>query len=461
MPLPYPKQDAEPLGGQNPNTHVTASEWNTFMTGIAADEVMLADHETRIDALEAGGAGLFELATIVSANDTALLTTAWNTLLKTKASAERDVPSALSVWTNEDLPNDPTFAQGNPYIAGIGLEAFGQYYRDDLTGAWALIGTLERSGTYAVVHDRVRRASYEAYIQNGDEKPWFRLDSSLQGIQFGAGGAVSIAGQATRSGTVLTVNTVTDHKFGVGQLLYKQTIGGAAEYGADGSWLTVASVTDANTFTVTVANSGITTNTLAISFSAESADDAEFSRETYGVPIISSLGHVVYRGSNTLTEFVVGDTVKVSVDSGGLLLGEGLLIRSLTDLHLAGGGNLIATIGGGKLTVNEGFMFKNYGATQHALWANSGSQLQYSQGWFIVDTSAGAAVTNLRLIYGDGSLNGIEFKIKNKGSNTLTVTPDTGNTVNGAATYAIPANAGVILASNGTNWEVLYCPAPP
>lgn len=458
MTLPYPKQDQEPLGGQNPNTHVTAAEWNDFLAQVASAQTELADHETRIDALEAGGAGLFELATIVSADDTALLTSAFNTLLKTKASAERDIPSALSVWTNEDLPNDPTFAQGNPYIAGIGLEAFGQYYRDDLTGAWALIGTLERSGTYAVVHDGVRRASYEAYIQNGDEKPWFRLDSSLQGIQFGAGGHVAQAGAATRSGTVLTITTDTEHKLGVGQPLFKQTIGGAAQYGADGAWLSVASVVDADTFTVTVANSGITVNTLPISFSAESADDSEFSRESYGTPIISSLGHAVYRGHNDLTQFIVGDTVKVSIDAGGLLLGDGLMLRSATSLHLAGGGSLIATIGDNKLTVNEGFSFKNFGSTQVASWLNSGGQLQYSQGVFFVDTTSGAVDTFLRNVPADGTLNSIGFEIWNVGTNVLTIKPEAVsspsvvNTVNNTTSYALAAGWAVKAWCVFGNW---------
>lgn len=387
-----------------------ADLFDTVDADITGLQALTADHGSRITALEdapSGGDSLWSEIDSV----TATLDTHSNALVDTLPGADRDDPSGLSIWRNPELTNDPTFAIGNPYIAGIGLEAFGTYYKDTLTGAFDLVWSLERTGTAAAVHDGVRRPSLEGYIQNGDEKPWFRIDSSAQGIQFGSGGHVAAAGQATRSGTTLTITTGTEHKFGVGQLLYKQTIGGAAQYGSDGEWLEVASVVDSDTFTVTVANSGITSNTLPISFSAESAIDVVFARGAYGTAEIRVANptddnvETIYQGSRLRHQFYIGGSLKCYVDSDGF----------------------------------------HYTPT---FWANDGGQTQTGQDTFYVNGGT-TTITSIATAGGTGS----RRRIWNVFTDPCVVSPSGGNTINGGSSYIIAVGEGVDLDAFGNNWR--------
>lgn len=368
--------------------------------------------DARITALEEAPGGGGESLWSEADSSTATMADYSNTLSDTLPGADRDDPSGLTIWRNSELTDDPRFADGNPYVAGIGLEAKGTYYRDDTTDGWQLIWSIERSGTAAAVHDGVRRPSLEGYIQNGDEKPWFRIDSSAQGIQFGSGGHVAAAGQATRSGTTLTVTTGTEHKFGVGQLLYKQTIGGAAEYGSDGEWLEVASVVDSDTFTVTVPNSGITSNTLPISFSAESAIDVVFARGSYGVAEIRVANtsdddvETIYQGSRLRHQWYIGGSLKAYIDSDGF----------------------------------------HYTPTY---WSNDGGETQTGQDTFYVN-GATTTLTDIATAGGTGSRRRIW---NTRASGSVTVSPSGGNTINGTSSYVIAnPGEGVDVDARGTNW---------
>lgn len=413
MTLPYPKTDREPVSSAT--QQVSAAEWNDLMLQIETALEDVDDHETRISALEDGGGGGESLWT--SASNTlspATATDYFAQLSIDSASFTRDTPGAMFITRNDNLTNNPRFGFGNPYIAGIGLEACGVWYRDDLTGQWNIIWSQEKSGTAAAIGDGVRRASFEAYIQNGDEKPWFRLESSAQGLQLGAGGHVSLAGNATRSGKTLTVTTETEHKFGVGQLLYKQTIGGAAEYGAesDGAGYVVASVVDADTFTVTVPNSGITVNTLPISWSTEPAGDVVYARGAAGVAEIRvqnagiSGVDTIYQGSYLRHQWYINGSLKAYIDSDGF----------------------------------------HYTPTY---WDNGGGQTQTGQDTFYV-SGATTTLTSISNAGGTGSRRRIW---NTRASGSVTVSPSGGDTINGTSSYVIAKpGEGVDVDGRGTNW---------
>lgn len=378
-------------------------------TSTDTDIASLKQRVTTLEAAAATGDGLWSKYDTLSIKPTAYT----NTLLATAVGATRDIPSGLSRWKNADLTNAPEFAWGNPYIAGIGLEAVGLYYQDATTGGWRIVGSWEKSGTMATVMDGVRRASFESYIQNGDEKPWFRLEASAQGLQLGAGGHISGVGQATRSGTTLTVATVTEHKFGVGQLLYKQTIGGAPEYGvdSDGAGLTVASVVDATHFTVTVANSGITSNTLPISWSTEPALDVVYARGSAGtaeIRVANGSGGVetIYQGNRFRHQFLLGNALKAYIDT-------------------------------------DGFHFTP------TYWDNGGGQTQTGQDTFYV-SGATTTLTSISNAGGTGSRRRI-WNTRTSGS--VTVSPSGGDTINGTSSYVIASpGQGVDVDGRGTNW---------
>lgn len=383
---------------------------DTSSDAIAGLQTLAADHGGRITALEEapdGGDSLWSESDAI----TATMADYSNVLVDALPGADRDDPSGLIILGNSSLTDKDQFAIGNPYIAGIGYAAFGIYHRTwtgSAWSSWALIWSQELTGTVAPVHDGVRRPSFEAYLQNGDEKPWTRIDSSSQSIQFGSGGHVAAPGQATRSGTTLTCTTGTEHKLGalgVGKRLYKQTLGGAAQYGADGEWLTVASVVDADTFTVTVADSGITSNTLPISFSTESFEDVEFGRGGFGIAEMRVDGETIYQGSTQRHMFFLGGSLKCYVDVDGF----------------------------------------HYTPTY---WANSGGETQTGQDTFYVD-GATTTVTDTTTAGGNGS----RRRIWNaRASGTVTVSVTSG-TINGTTSYVIANGEGVDLDALGTNWR--------
>jgi len=56
------------------------------------------------------------------------------------------------------------------------------------------------------------------------------------------------------------------------------------------------------------------------------------------------------------------------------------------------------------------------------------------------------------------SISGLMFTVKNlNGSNAIVITPVSAQTVDGAATYTVPAtnNAYVQIVSDGSNWQVI------
>lgn len=379
--------------------------------------------------------------------------------LRGSAPDSRDNPENGIIFQNTGLPNNPKFLVGNPYLAGIGLEAWGVWYKDDTLPDWRIILSGERSGTFAAVLDGVRRSSVEAFIQNGDQKPWFRIEASAQALQIGPGGCEAAIGDAVRAAGVLTITCETEHKFGVGQRLYKQPAPGYSgevavfgtngeNWGPGGTTMTVASVTDAYTFTVTDARANAT-STEPMTFSTEvdvhwargGASVAEVRVATDGIGTMGTVGQFT---------------------TTGLVLPSGLsVLSSGSALGLGASGTAPAEVTASQLHVKEGFTFYNEGYYRSTGWFNGGGQTQTSQETFVVSTSSGNKTTFLPDIAGRDWL---VLRIKNRAegtANTLTITPDTGETIDLAADLIIPAESAVTLVSNGTNWEVFYHPPPP
>lgn len=359
----------------------------------------------------------------------------------------RDNPSSVFICRNEGLPNNPEFCFGNPYVAGVGLEACGIWYRDDLDPDWKICVSIERSGTWAAVLDGVRRSNYEGFINNGGEKPWFRIEASSQAFNVGAGDAKCLAGNAVRSGGTLTITTETEHKFSAGQQLYKQG-GDAANFGADGAnWgpsgttRTVAAVISPTQFTVVDAR-GDYTSTTDLNFSAET--DVGFGRDSNNVAAVRV-------NNSSVAKF---DTTGVKIPTGLVILSEG------SALGLGASGTAPAEVTASKLHVKEGYQLHNEGAYVCTGWYNGGGQTQTSQEVFVVGTGSGAKSTYLPAI-GGTSWKVLRIKNKKEGGagNNLTIYPDGSDTVDEAASLVLAPGAAVTLISNGTNWEAWKSPA--
>lgn len=408
--LPHAKTD-DP---DNPPTGATdecaAADWNTAMSAVN-DALDRAFKKDSADAsILTPRDGSFKKLMVIT-NDT----------------NSRDAPAAGFIFRNEGLDNNPTFLLGNPYIAGIGLAAGGIWYTDDtLEGAWKILVSFEQSGTFATVLDGVLRSAFESFHQNGDFKPWMRLEAYSQALNIGPGGCIAVAGDAVRSSGVLTIHTVNPHRFGVGQKLWKTPAPGGtgqtADFGSNddlwgpgGTARYVATIVDANTFTVADSRSNVT-STEDLSFSGET--DVAFGRDGYKTAAIRADGTTVVQ--------IAPNTFHV-LDSA--------------DFWCEG-------------------RFRGTG------WYNAGGQTQGVQRDFLVG-GTGARTTTLPPI----SVSWQECYVKNVGTGNLTVsangTPDgarpSTNTINGGATYVLAAGAGMRVVSNDVNndWSIYYSPPPP
>lgn len=389
-------------------------------------------------------------------------------LLKLASSApnNRDDPRNFVVFQNTGLTNNPKFGVGNPYVAGVGLEAMGVWFTDDtLDGDWLLCFSWERSGTFASVLDGVRRSAFEAFLNHGDHKPIARLfEASSQAMQVGAGGFRVAPGGAVRSGGVLTLTTATVggsqqvHKMGAGQRLNKEAVpltgstGDTANFGANGQgWgpsgadMVISEVVDVHTVRCVDARSNAS-NTQWLSFSTEPAGDVEYGRGGYGIAEIRAKG---------ATRFKVKESGPM-VPSGHSLRGEG------GNLLLGRDGADAAEVSADMLHVLEGKDFFNEGTYRSTGWYNGGGQVQTTQEVFVVGTGAGPVDTTLRLI---GGKDWMVLNVKNNGQggvgNNLTVLPSGGDTIDGRASLVIPAYAAARFISVGTDWQVFYHPEPP
>lgn len=413
--------------------------------GLAGLTAIVTGHTTAISALTGAIAGLSSGSLTLTENN----------------SDSRDDPSAILIVKNTGLTGSPMFAIGNPYVAGVGLNAMGVWYQDDGTGEWRLCFSWEQSGTFASVLDGVRRSAFEAFSNHGDFKPATRLfEASSQMMQLGAGGFRVAPGGAVRSSGVLTLTCATvggvqqEHKMGVGQQLFKGAIpgypGNISQLGQGELWgpssttMVVASVVDVHTLTVTDARSNYT-NTDWLSFSTEPATDVAWGRDSYGTFVVfTKNGPRMY----------VGET--------GIVMPTGLGVNSAgSALQLGAGGIGTLELTADMVHVQNGKDFYQEGTYRSTGWFNGGGETQTTQEVFVVGTGSGDETSALRQINGKDWMRLMVVNDAQGGSHTLTVSPYAGDTIKGGASLVLPAYAGATLVSQGTNWEVFYHPPPP
>lgn len=373
----------------------------------------------------------------------------------------RDNPSGCIIFQNIGLPNNPMIAIGNPYVAGIGLEAWGIWYKDDLLTDWMIILSGERSGTLATVLDGVRRSAFESFINNGGEKPWMRIEASSQGINFGAGDAKVAIGAAIRSSGTLTCTTLTPHKFSIGRKLWKQG-GQVSDFGVDGdTWgpasatMVVASTPSATSFTVTDARSDVV-STVALNFSQET--EVTFARGGKDTAEIRLNGTTAFVVTPTQLTYVIGGTDKFKVLTDRIELSDGVnVLNAGATLGLGANNQVSVEVTDAMLHVKEGKTFYNEGTYKSTGWYNGGGQTQTTQEVFKV-AGTGARDSSLRPI---GGVDWMVVRIKNFSADDLTILPDGDDTIDLQASLTIPGWAAVTLVSSETDWAVWYSPPPP
>lgn len=377
--------------------------------------------------------------------------------LISSAADSRDAPVNCLIFGNTGLTNNPMFCIGNPYLAGVNLEAMGLWYTDDTLPAWLLHKSWERSGTDAAVLDGIRRSAFEVFLNHGDQKPAMRLDPSRQAFQVGAGGFLVAPGGAVRSGGVLTLTTAVVHdystgqdvqqlhKMGVGQKLWKQpaankgSTGDTSRFGPNGDlWgnggteVVVASVVSPTVITVVDARTG-TVNVEWLSISTEALGDVELARGPYGVAEIRSRNR---------TDFYAGP----NLDQNALSVGP-------DTVHVRDGKELFCE-----------------GAFRGTGWFNGGGETMTFQRNFVVGGSSTGTATLPTI-----TKSWQECFVKNLRSGNLTINRNSNpsrtgggfgdgtSLVNGGTSIVIPPGAGAHFLSNDVNndWVVFYHPPPP
>lgn len=373
------------------------------------------------------------------------------TLVEDDADSEM-TPAAAVIFQNNGLANNPKLAIGNPYLAGIGEPAQGVWYTDDsLAGdeyPWKICFSWESTGTFASVLQDVERSAFESFGSHGQYQPWMRIDMSSRSINFGSS-VQAAAGEVSRTANVVTVGpTTARHLFSVGDELYYTLArqGGdtddLAVFGAEstvGPSFTVSAVDDAYTFRYADAGAdGVSAG--AICYSKET--DVSFGRDETGVAAVRVEG-------STVAQF----------NAAGMTMPSGLVITGTNSLDLGADGVGVLELTNAMVHVEDGKLFYNQGLSKEVVWYNGGGVTQ-SLSNFIVGTGSGNKAITLMVIPADGYI----LRTMNHGeggANTLTINAGVGNTINGAASYVVAANAGVTLISTGTDWRIFYHPAPP
>lgn len=147
----------------------------------------------------------------------------------------------------------PQFCMGSIVSGGVNLPMLMWHFSDGATTSRPVF-IVESSGTVASVSDGTRRSHYEAFLEDGDADPLFRLSSSpYMTLELGPGGCIVEAGSLTRAANVSTAVCATPHGLGVGSTFHL-THSEALFPAVTATTLTVSTVPDA--YTITYANAG-------------------------------------------------------------------------------------------------------------------------------------------------------------------------------------------------------------
>jgi hypothetical protein len=161
----------------------------------------------------------------------------------------------VCVQRTEDVDGSasPKFCMGSIISGGVALPMLMWHFSDGATTERPVF-IVESSGTVASVSDGTRRSHYEAFLEDGDADPLFRLSSSpYMTLELGPGGCEVEAGDLSRASNVATAVCATPHGLGVGSTFHL-THSEANFPAVTATTLTVSTVPDA--YTVTYANSG-------------------------------------------------------------------------------------------------------------------------------------------------------------------------------------------------------------
>jgi hypothetical protein len=119
-----------------------------------------------------------------------------------------------------DSASSPKFCMGSIVSGGVNLPMLLWLYSDGAT-AQRRVFIVESSGTVASVSDGTRRSHYEAFLQDGDVDPLFRLSSSpSMTLELGSGGCVVAASSLVRAADVTTATCSTPHTLAVGSTFH-------------------------------------------------------------------------------------------------------------------------------------------------------------------------------------------------------------------------------------------------
>jgi hypothetical protein len=92
-----------------------------------------------------------------------------------------------------------------------------------------------------------------------------------------------------------------------------------------------------------------------------------------------------------------------------------------------------------------------FGANVFAISTNTAINSTYANSVIIATSSP-----TLSLLPASGAGEGFYISVKNQGTGTVTIDPDAGETIDGAATKTIPAGQSALVITNGTTWYTLF-----
>lgn len=169
-------------------------------------EQMMVSDGSAWSALGGGGGGLAEPLELTQAMS----------IEGTNYAASITLTRSETLGTPPDETVNPYFRIGDIQLGGVDAPMLMfMAGADNLTEKPAFV--IEYTGTVASVSDGNRRSHYEAFLQEGDVVPVFRLSSSPDmTFELGPGGQVVPAGSLTRSSNVTTAVATTPHGLSVG-----------------------------------------------------------------------------------------------------------------------------------------------------------------------------------------------------------------------------------------------------
>lgn len=303
---------------------------------------------------------------------------------------------------------------GRPVQAGVGLQTIRWLYSSD-SQAEHIVGSMESYGTFGIIGNGDYRARYECYDFDGQENPTFRLTTyPAMTLEMAQLPILVPTGSMVRSSNVVTVH-YTNHGYEVGQVLSQTCGGDEANFPSALNAYTVASVPDANHFTVNWSGADAT-STAPSQWSVEATCKLRVAGRDHLTLVMGPYGSEVLK-----VDWY--DDSMVTAAGYGMSYGGSVLYQPTT---------------------------VNHSASPYAMTAGS---------LYLCDATAGAITFNLPLTTAyDGKPGRTATIVKTDSSgNAVTVTAAGSDTISGASTFALSAqyNSVTVSSDGGSgNWYV-------